>query len=206
LVTKEKLYEYISYNPKLYAQFGPDDISDFFRNEQVSMNQVRTEIDAYNVDLCPVKELGNGVKSFRNVAPNCIRTPAELCSSASLTLNGKAQSSLMIRPLALAIECILPNLVVSKKRLKSLERKASEEGSNPYVKWMIFVILSFLVGMKVSNTTIKLFNFANKNVLRDRARKVLKGAKRVLKFPFIIILAVSQKTFRKIYILITKKK
>ena len=69
------------------------------------MDKVRLEIADYNQRLCPVEDLGNGVKMLSAPSPQCQDTPAQFCTVFPDALSGKVPQSLMDF-CALASECV----------------------------------------------------------------------------------------------------
>ncbi|KUM52206.1 hypothetical protein [Rheinheimera sp. EpRS3] len=192
---KEKLYDYTLRDlGSYYTRSGPDSIEDFFGGNNGLTSIIRREIAQYNAKKCPIEDLGGGSKSFRNVDSSCIRTPSELCREYPPELDGAIEKNLMITPLALATECVLPNLIQGKKRLQTLEEKAAKQGGNPYVKWMIFVLLSFLVGVKISNTTVKLVNSTEHDNSPPRTHQILNFLRRLFNYPFLKLFILIRKS------------
>jgi hypothetical protein len=140
------------------------------------MDEVRREIADYNQKLCPVADLGNGVKMLSAPSPQCQDTPAQFCTAFPDARGGKVPETLMGVSVALASECVIPSLI----RFRRLAVRQADEAENDHryrnYRWMYFLGFSILLGGKLAGTTAKLAAFNDRSV--GESRRVLRLVRR----------------------------
>ncbi|NAW99812.1 MULTISPECIES: hypothetical protein [unclassified Vibrio] len=153
------LYDYIGFaTPSLFASFGPNSTEELYRvkhlpNPREIKQQIRIEIQQYNDLLCPYTEKG-GVTTYSPLSAKCIVTPSIYCNAfpenSSTPIKG-----VLIRPVALASECLIPTLVQSRDIQEKLSNKLAAVSSSKHYRWMYLLAFAVFIGAKIANTTTK---------------------------------------------------
>ena len=169
-------------DPKLFVEFGPDSSAALYGDDlrraatPTEMDQIGREITAYNQKLCPVEDLGNGVKRLATTSPRCQDTPAQFCVAFPDALAGKVSETLMGVSVALSSECVIPTLIRLRQMAMRLAGEADHDHRNRNYRWMYFLAFSILLGGKLAGTTAKLASFDSRSV--SDTRRVLRLLRR----------------------------
>lgn len=165
-------------DPRVLVKLGPDSSAALYGNDlyhaatPAEMDKVRREIADYNQKLCPVTDLGNGVKRLSAPSPQCQDTPAQFCTAFPDALDGKTPETLMGASVALASECVIPSLI----RFRQMEIRLASEAEHDHryrnYRWMYFLGFSMLLGGKLAGTTAKLASLNDRPV--GDTRRVLR--------------------------------
>lgn len=162
----------------MFVKLGPDSSATLYGDDLYhaatpgEMDKVRLEIADYNQRLCPVEDLGNGVKMLSAPSPQCQDTPAQFCTVFPDALSGKVPQSLMGTSVALASECVIPSLIRFRRLATRLADEAEHDHRNRNYRWMYFLGFSILLGGKLAGTTAKLASFNDRSV--GETRRVLR--------------------------------
>lgn len=165
-------------DPRVFVKLGPDSSAALYGNDlyrpatPAEMDKIRREIADYNQKLCPVKDLGNGVRRLSAPSPQCQDTPAQFCTAFPDALDGKTPETLMGASVALASECVLPSLIRFRRMAIRLASEAEHDHRNRNYRWMYFLGFSMLLGGKLAGTTAKLASFNDRSV--GDTRRVLR--------------------------------
>lgn len=165
-------------DPRVFVKLGPDSSAALYGDDlyhaatPAEMDKVRREIADYNQKLCPVQDLGNGVKRLSAPSPQCQDTPAQFCTAFPDALGGKMPETLMGASVALASECVLPSLIRFRRMAIRLAGEAEYDHRNRNYRWMYFLGFSILLGGKLAGTTAKLASFNDRSV--GDTRRVLR--------------------------------
>lgn len=169
---QQKLLDYSTEGGELYREFGPHSSAEVYsaygRNiEPAEVLAIRTEIQAYNATICPVSELGPGVRKLTRSA-HCLMTPAEYCFAYPDTLDGKINMQQIGETAALSSECIVPTLVALRARQAKLLTKVNEDVRARYYRWIYYLLFSVVAGGKIATSTIKLADMHRRTTLESR--------------------------------------
>ena len=164
--------------PEVFVGLSPDSSAALYGDQQrqatpAEMDRIRGEIAAYNQNLCPVVDLGNGISSLPADSPQCQTTPPPFCTALPDPLDGKVPSlGFMTAPVALASECVIPALI--RYRLIAMKQagEAAHDHRNRNYRWMYFLGFSIVVGGKLAGTTARLASFNDRSV--GETRRVLR--------------------------------
>ena len=148
---QQRLNEYASYGPNLFSTLGPKSSKEIYEaqsknNEPDDTDKIINEIHYYNYKTC----------SENNQSGTCQRTPPNYCSSYPDRFNIAMEEQLLITPSALASECIIPTLVKLRDEQAKLTDVVKSENSFKYIRWIIYVIIGILTGIKIANSSTKL--------------------------------------------------
>ena len=123
-------------DPRVFVKLGPNSSAALYGDDlnhaatPAEMDKVRREIADYNQKLCPVEDLGKGVKKESAPSPQCQDTPAQFCTAFPDALNGKVPETLMGVSVALASECVIPSLIRFRRLATRLADEAEHDHRN----------------------------------------------------------------------------
>ena len=151
----------------LYPQFGPTTSADIYfprttAIDEAAVRAIRVELANYNQLECPVKDLGNGARLSSPVSTRCQTPPPDYCAAGSEPLAGREMVSLMLTPVAIASECVVPTLVAQKVTQQKLARDVHAAELARHWRWLFFVIAALLAGGKVANASARLVDLKGK--------------------------------------------
>lgn len=169
---QQKLLDYSTEGAELYHEFGPHSFSEVYSpygrtTEPEEVLAIRNEIQAYNAMICPVRELGPGVRKLTQSA-HCLMTPAEYCFAYPDPLNGKINMSQIGETFALSSECIAPALVALRARQAKLLIKVNEDIHARYYRWIYYLLFSVVAGGKIATSTVKLADMHRRTASESR--------------------------------------
>lgn len=166
--------ENMAYHREVYASLGASTEKDYYSPKWTTIdaqivNQIRNELMAYNDVMCPVTQISKDSKQYVKESRICQTTPAMYCNVRS-KLNGKTLD-VITRPLAIANECIIPMLLINKKQMQKRSEQLKTIKVDYSYRWLFFILFSVIVGIKIANSTTKLFNF-DKRESNDKRRSI----------------------------------
>lgn len=160
--TQWTLGNYAHYGEKLYWQFGPEQEWDIYKPRASSQNdkaidKLRQELHQYNLQVCPVTDLGGGITQSSNISRTCQITPADFCTSFPLRrLAGMDATEGPLRTVAIANECIIPTLYRLKIEQSSLTAVVDDSDKTRHLRTIFFIFVSFIAGGKVANASVRM--------------------------------------------------
>jgi hypothetical protein len=151
----------------LYAELGPATSAEIYLPrmrtvDEEAVRAIRVELANYNQIECPVRDLGNGARQSAPVSTRCQTPPPDYCSAGSEALAGQKMVGLMITPVAIASECVVPILVAQKVKQQKLVRDVRAAELARHWRWLFFVITALLAGGKVANASARLVDVTSK--------------------------------------------
>jgi hypothetical protein len=162
-----RLSEYAHEGDHFFFEFGPTKSAEVYaadvRSDVVDAPAVRQELVAYNDLECPVTSLGVGFSRFSPVSARCEAPPEEYCAAFPEPLGSDDMRSFVMRPVAIANECIVPTLIQQRRVQSGLRGQVDMATSGRHVRWMFFIFLSVLAGGKVANASMRLKEAAEKS-------------------------------------------
>lgn len=158
---QQTLADYSYYDTGLYIKIGPQSTLDLYfpftrKTSSEDALAIREEIRDYNDLRCPVRDLGNSSSIHSKPSVTCERVPANFCRAFPEPPKGFVDQSIIVRPVAVASECIVPTLVRSREMQEELANKVNNGARNQHLKWMYFLIFSLIAGGKIANASTKL--------------------------------------------------
>ena len=165
-------------DPRVFVKLGPDSSAALYGDQRraatpAEMDQIRREIAAYNQRLCPVEDLGHGFFRGSAFSPQCEDTPDPFCTAFPDALAGKVPKTLLGTPVALASECVIPNLIRLRKLATRQAAQVEHDHRNRNYRWMYFLgVFSIFLGGKLAGATAKLASFNDRAV--GETRRVLR--------------------------------
>lgn len=173
---QQTLNEYAANGSDTYHLFGPTDSAEIYAGIRRSISakeivEIREEIERYNLTVCPVEELGKGIRRHAKPSGTCQQVPSTFCTSFPDPPEGLVDKYIISRSVALASECIIPTLVASKARQEDLSAAIASNQKDRYQRWWLFVALAAVAGGKIANSTTKIANLDQRNA-HDRRRLV----------------------------------
>jgi hypothetical protein len=165
-------------DPRVFVKPGPDSSAALYGDDlyhaatPAEMDKIRREIADYNQKLCPVEDLGNGVKRLSARSPQCQDTPPPFCTAFPDALGGKVPETLMGASVALSSECVIPSLIRFRRLATRLADEADHDHRNRNWRWVYFLGFSIVLGGKLAGATAKLASFNNRSV--GETRRVLR--------------------------------
>lgn len=170
------LLDYSTEHVAIATEFGPkstiDVYSPFERHPNSGhIESIRTELAAYNRKLCPVTELGKGIRQLARPSPNCQTPPAMFCNAYPEPLNGVVEKDAIIKTSAIANECLIPTLVMLRTQQETLLKKVEADRLSRHYRWMFYVVFSIIAGSKIAGSTLKAASF-NQRAPEDRRRSL----------------------------------
>jgi len=196
---QQTLNEYAAYGVDTFHQFGPAESAEIYAGIRRSVPekeiiQIRKEIERYNRTVCPVEELGDGVRQHARPSGVCQRTPSAFCRAFPDGPEGLVDKYMIARSVALASECIIPTLVASKAKQEDLTEAIASKQKERYQRWWLFIALAAVVGGKVANSTTKVAKLDQRDSADRRRliRPLFRGLSRIIKRLVVIGKAISQ--------------
>lgn len=188
---QQTLNEYATYGTDTFHLFGPAESAEIYSGIRRSVQekeiiQIRNEIERYNRTICPVEELGEGVRRHARPSSDCQRTPSTFCRAFPDGPEGLVDRYMIARSVALASECIIPTLAASKVKQEDLTAAVASKQKERYQRWWLFIALAAFVGGKIANSTTKLVNLDQRDahdrqrLVRPTLRGLSRGVKRIL--------------------------
>lgn len=188
---QQKLLDYSYDHESIFAEFGPQTSADIYaigthRAQQSGSEEIRAEIGAYNQGLCPVQELGEGFSRDSPSSLICRSTPGTLCQAFPDPLGGLTDKMHIHSTKALDTECLIPTLVLLRKREAALMPKVKTDQMSRHYRWLYYLFFSFASGGKIAGSTIKLASMGSRGSTDGRrsvhlARRIGVILKRLLK-------------------------
>ncbi|WP_193090901.1 hypothetical protein [Halomonas colorata] len=174
---QQTLNEYAAYGSGTFHLFGPTESAEIYAGIRSSVSEkeiieIRDEIERYNRTVCPVEELGEGIRRYARPSGVCQQVPSEFCTSFPDPPEGLVDKYIMTHSVALASECIIPTLVVSRARQKNSSAAIASNQQGRYQRWWLYIALAAVVGGKIANSTTKVANLDQRSAY-DRRRLVL---------------------------------
>ena len=162
-----RLSEYAHEGDHFFFEFGPANSAEVYaadvRRDAADAPAVRKELVAYNDLECPVTSLGGGFSQSSPVSARCEAPPEEYCAAFPETLGSDDMRSFVLRPVAIANECIVPTLIQQRRVQSGLRGQVDTATSGRHIRWMFFIFLSVLAGGKVANASMRLREAAEKS-------------------------------------------
>ncbi|VVM75408.1 hypothetical protein PS664_02008 [Pseudomonas fluorescens] len=117
---------------------------------------LRKEISDYNLEVCPIKSLGQGARRMAKESSICQSTPSEFCTAFPDDNEGMFAKSSPLDTVALSTECVVPSLVQARKSVEQMLRESEGIKESKHYRLFYFVIIAFVLGGKVANSSTKL--------------------------------------------------
>lgn len=161
------LERYGQQSEALYSKLGPTKSMEIYLprarvGEEAAVRAIRVELAEYNQIVCPVRDLGDGVRMSSPVSTRCHTPPPDYCTVAAESLAGRRMEAMMITPVAIASECVVPTLIAQKARQKHLAREVQVAEVARHWRWLFFVLAAVLAGGKVANASARLVDLGRK--------------------------------------------
>jgi hypothetical protein len=158
---QQTLLNYSTEPAVIYADQGPSASTDIYAPYQLhpadtEVEKIRLEISAYNHQLCPITDLGGGVRKLATLSAHCQETPASYLGAYPDPLNGKVDRDSFGIPIALDIEGIVPTLVRNSARLRLLSAQLKQDERAKEYRWMYYLLFAAVTGGKIAGATIKI--------------------------------------------------
>ncbi len=197
---QQQLSDYSEYDEKLFYQIGPKSTEELYsiyskKYSSSDIIELRKELSMYNDSLCPIIHYKNGNKKYSKSSGICQRVPTSFCRSLPEGPEYIASKYILLHTVAIASECIIPSIVRSLHRQEKLALKVKEGTQKKHLRWLYFVIFSFVVGGKVANATTKVMSFDNRSI-GDRRRVI-----RLIWKPIIWLFTAIKINFSKSFLL-----
>ncbi|NHN87162.1 hypothetical protein [Acetobacter conturbans] len=152
--THEVLLEQSQSDLRYFVTFSPETLAGYygsFRRDATPDTEaaIRREIGEYNTRLCPVVALGGDMQQY-TISEKCEAPPAGFCGYA-FKYGGTDDPDRLLRPVAVATECVFPTLLTLRDHAASIQRSTS---SNEF-KMAFYLAVAFLSGIKLAGSTFK---------------------------------------------------
>ncbi|WP_258041274.1 hypothetical protein [Pseudomonas syringae] len=150
------------YGPSLFVEFGPASSREMYqpsRREVLSDEDVltiRSELLEYNQKICPMVQLSKGAAQYAQLSDRCEEPPFDFCNSWPDGPEGFVDRYIANRPVAIANECIIPNLVSLRSVMPKMLESEHEAKEGKNYRWLYFLFIALAVGGKVANSSTKL--------------------------------------------------
>lgn len=157
-----QLANYAHYGEKLYWQLGPEQEWHIYTGsnlpqDDLTVDALRQELHQYNIQVCPITNLGGGVTQSSRLSRVCQISPAEFCRSfPSRNLAGVAPADEMSHTVAIANECIVPTLFQLKAKQASLASAVDDNEKTRHLRALFFIFVSLIAGGKVANASVRM--------------------------------------------------
>lgn len=150
------------YAPVLFVQLVPKSSQEFYQpprggglsGEDVLV--IRRELLEYNQKVCPVTQLSKDSAQYAPLSYSCEAPPLNYCNSWPDGPEGFVDRYISQRPVAIANECIIPNLVSLKSALLKMLADEHEAKQVKNYRWLYFLFIALAVGGKIANSSTKL--------------------------------------------------
>ncbi|HBO3911253.1 hypothetical protein ACM79C_06155 [Pseudomonas aeruginosa] len=188
---QQQLNEYAANHYKIYNEFGPKESRDIYAPSWGNISDqeillIRSEIEAYNKDKCPVVQLGQGVSRSVPSSGVCQRVPASYCTAFPDPPEGLVDKYTIGKSVAVASECIVPTLVNYRHQLERLETLVDRDSENKNYRWSFFVLFSVMVGGRIANSTTRVVDMdLRPDMDRRRLLRLISRGTRKLRYAFI---------------------
>lgn len=206
---QQYLTEYTVYDEKLFYSLGPKSTQDIYDPIWKKLNRsqiliLREQISSYNNKLCPFKQNEDGSVALSRSSGVCQRVPAVFCRSYPEEHDKIVNKNIALHTVALASECIAPTIVLSRRKQESLVAKVKQDTYEKYLRWIYFVLFSFIIGGKLANSTTKLFGFDNRpkkerlrilRVIYSISTTLVKALKYIFELLLHAILSISKSIY-----------
>jgi hypothetical protein len=158
---QQTLIDYTTSIPAIFETFGPKSSTDMYRKNGRQLHAqdiliIRREIAAYNQTICPVRDLGNGVKHLARTSEHCQLTPPSFCPVYPDPIDGRINEDGLLSTVAISSECIIPALVAFRDTQEHLNKQVSSDTRGKTYRWLYYLFFSALVGAKIAGSTVKL--------------------------------------------------
>lgn len=166
---QQKLNDYATWDERLFFQLGPMDSLEIYKPirralSDEDMTLLRKELIAYNLQLCPVQDLGGGMHQMVGSLSTCQMPPAEFCHAYPDPIDGKINRDGQMDFVAIANECIVPTLVQSRKSQEKQAARVESDRRSKHLRWLFYLAMSVVVGGKIANSTTRLVDFDRRSV------------------------------------------
>lgn len=190
---QQLLTDYTYYDKKLHVMFGPKASKDIYApfSKEIDSEDIliiRKQIQAYNDLMCPVTKLSNTMSQQTKSSFLCRRVPAQFCRVFPDESDGIVDKYILSRTVALGSECIVPMLVKSRELQEGLINKIAIAERNTHLRWMFYIVVAFLTGGKIANSTTKIFDVDNRDPIKRKELILLLIA--VMRIPFKVTVGV----------------
>ncbi len=179
---RQQLLDYSASDERLYWQLGPKSVGDLYsvlHGENGDQRAaIRSELKQFNQLQC--WSSSTEISQARSV---CERTPPQYCT-------GTDDANYMVRPVAIANECVIPTLVALRAKMEKQVTQIREAARTKHFRWLFYILFAVLAGGKVANATAKLTKAKSgesglgdqKNTWRliDSTWSLLRGTKKLL--------------------------
>ena len=170
---------------EIYSQFGQTEGPE-------KVLAIRHEIIAYNKKVCPVIKLNNGNLQLPRTSIRCQTTPSEFCTRFPDPLDGVVDNDIVFTPVALATECIIPELVYQQNQGLLIFYQQTTDKVNKNYRLMYYLFFMIVLGGKVATTSVKLVGMEGR--LPDDTQRAITLCQVLIlhlwtavKFPFQVI-------------------
>ena len=169
-----ELAQFADYNHTLYWQLGPENEDYIYAGKRrdigpEDIQTLRQELHRYNLNKCPIKNLGSGVRQFAPVSSTCSITPASFCIAyPSNPLRGVDPGDGILSTVAISNECVVPGLVALKVEQEKLALEVASNSRARHLRWLLFLFTAFVAGGKVANASIRMFDAIGKERVNRR--------------------------------------
>lgn len=156
---------YAEYEAILFEELGPESSQEFYqpsRTEKLSDEDIlviRRELLEYNQKVCPVTQLSKDAARYAPLSDSCEAPPFEYCTTWPDGPEGFVDPYIARRPVAIANECIIPNLVSLKNAMPKLLAGERETKQLKNYRWLYFLFIALALGGKIANSSTKLVDF-----------------------------------------------
>jgi len=160
---QQLLLNYSTQHAAVTASLGPKTTADIYaphdsHPDKARIDQIRTELELYNSALCPVTDLGKGVKQY-SLTALCRMPPASFCNAFQEPLHGKENRDALLGSNAISSECLIPTLVMLRARLERVSDTVAKDKYMKHYRWIFYLFLSFVAGGKIAGSTLKVIEF-----------------------------------------------
>ncbi len=176
-----QLDSYAGYNEKLYWKLGPEQEWQLYTASNASrddkaVDALRQELHRYNLRVCPIADLGEGLTQNSRISRTCQYTPSAFCTTfPSRNLPGVDRIEAATRTVAVANECIIPTLYRLKSEQASLARSVEDNAIARHLRTLFFIFVSLIAGGKVANASVRMTD-AIQNVRKNNEQNATAGA------------------------------
>lgn len=163
------LDSYAHYGERLYWQLGPEQEWSIYTGSSSTpddkvVDALRHELHQYNLLLCPVTHLGEGISRSSRVSRFCQMPPADFCiSHPSRHLSGVSPIEARSRTVAIANECVVPTLYRLKVQQASLAASVADNSRARHLRTLFFILVAFVAGGKVANASVRMTDAIRKD-------------------------------------------
>lgn len=170
-----QLANYAHYNEKQYWQLGPEQEGDIYTGSSATQDDktvdaLRQELHQYNIQMCPITNLGAGITQSSRLSRVCQISPAEFCTSfPSRNLASVAPIDGMTHTVAIANECIIPTLFQLKTKQVLLASAVDDNERTRHLRTVFFILVSLIAGGKVANASVRMTEAIRKEKANNAA-------------------------------------